>query len=419
MILYYMKHAWRMLWQEKFFTIISLLGIGLAVSFIMVIITVNDIDDGSYAPEVNRYRTLYVKNVCEKQGQSTNNSCLSPMIVKNVIYNLDGVDAVSAVNRGESFVEAQKLSGEGRNVKSTSTDGAYWKFFNFEFVAGKPFTSSDFTSGVRVAVIDESLSRSLYKGENALEKTIFIAQQPYKVVGVVKDVSPSSSFAYAKVWFPYTTNSQVMSGKNELSCGALEAMILAKKTSDFDDIRRKLEARRSNYNQTAGKGVKILLRGPDTHSEQRFRGDASKEQSEYKEVLRLWIMVIVILIVVPAFNMMSFTISRMKKRQEELGLRRSFGALRSNIIGQVIAENMLLTLIGGFLGFLLSGILIFAFQSTLFPDGVSLSLSMIFRPSILAYLLGVCVLVNLVSAIIPAVRSANQPILQALKEKKA
>jgi putative ABC transport system permease protein len=196
-------------------------------------------------------------------------------------------------------------------------------------------------------------------------------------------------------------------------------MILAKKTSDFDDIRRKLEARRFNYNETAGKGIKILLRGPDTHSEQRFRGDASREQSEYKEVMRLWIMVIIILIVVPAFNMMSFTISRMKKRQEELGLRRSFGALRSNIIGQVIAENMLLTLIGGFLGFLLSGILIFAFQSTLFPDGVSLSLSMIFRPSILAYLLGVCVLVNLVSAIIPAVRSANQPILQALKEKKA
>jgi ABC-type antimicrobial peptide transport system permease subunit len=419
MIMYYIRHAWSMLWQEKFFTIISLLGIGLAVSFIMVIFTVNEIDDASYAPEVNRYRTLYVKNVSEKSSNGTNNSSLSPKLMKNVFYNLEGVEAVTAVNRGYSFVEARKLSGEGQNVNSICTDGFYWKFYEFEFVEGKPFTASDFDSGIRVAVITESLSRALYKGENALGKSVFIAQQPYKVVGVVKDVSPSSTFAFAKIWFPYTTSSQVMNYKNELSCGVLEALVLAKKATDFGAIKRSIESKRAYYNQSAPKDVKIILRGPDTHSEERFRGDASKDDSEYKEVVKLWAGIIVILIIVPAFNMTSFTISRMKKRQEELGLRRSFGALRSDIVGQVIAENMVLTFIGGLLGFLLSVGMLFAFQGTLFPEGIDFSFSMFFRPTTLCYLIGICVIINLISASIPAIRSANQPILKALKEKKS
>ena len=418
MVAYYMKHAWSMLWQDKFFTIISLLGIGLAVSFIMVILTVNDIDDGSYAPEVNRHRTLYVKSVSEQYNYGNSNSALSSKIVENVFYNLKGAEAVTAQCNGNSFVEAKRFSGEGQNVSSIGTDASYWKLYEFKFIEGKPFTESDFRSGIRVAVISESLSRSLYKGEKASGREIYIAQQPYKVVGVVKDVSPSFVWASAKVWAPYTTVPEVMSYKNQIACGALRVAVLAKSSSDFDKIIQEIEANRARYNQPLLKDVKVILRGPDTHSEQRFRQWASDEKSGYSEMIKLWISVIAILMVVPAFNMASFTISRMKKRQEELGLRRSFGALRRDILGQVVAENMVLTLIGGTIGFILSIIILVCFKSSLFHGGVDYSISTFFRPTLLAYLLITCIVINLLSALIPAVRSANQPIVQALKKEK-
>lgn len=419
MIKYYMKHAWRMLWQDKFFTIISLLGIGLAVAFIMVIFTVNDIDGASYAPEVNRYRTLYVKSLSEKHGESTNNSSLSPRLLKNVFYNIKEAEAVTGVTSGTVFVESKKFSGEGQCVASISTDGYYWKFFEFKFIEGKPFTVSDFNSGICNAVICESLARKLYKGESARGKDIYIAQKAYRVVGVVKDVSASNKFAYGKVWIPYTTDSFLMSIKDEVSCGMLNALILAKSPSDFDMLKKRVEENRARYNQPLAKDLLIKLHGPDTHLEQRFRFWANDEDSSYRQVLKIWLAVIVILMVVPAFNMANFTISRMRKRQEELGLRRSFGALRRDIIWQVISENMVITLIGGVLGFLLSIVILICFKSSLYPDGVTYSLSMFFRPAIMGYLLLTCILINLLSALIPAVRSARQPIVQALTNKRS
>jgi len=408
-----------MLWQDKFFTIISLLGIGLAVSFIMVILTVNEIDNASIAPEINRHRTLYVQYVCEKRPTNTNNSFLSPKLVNNVFYNLNDVEAVTAICRGFSFVESKRLSGEGQNVKSISTDASYWKFFQFDVVEGKLFEESDFKSGIRVAVISESLSRSLYKGEKPLGREIYIAQQPYRVVGVVKDVSASFKYGYADVWFPYTTDSHIISSKNEIVVGGLNVLVLAKSASDFDKIRKNIETNRMRYNQPVAKELQIILRGPDTHIEQRFRKWANDEDSGSHEMMKLWITIIAILMVVPAFNMAGFTISRMKKRQEELGLRRSFGALRRDIIGQVVAENMVLTLIGGILGLLLSIVILFSLQYMFFPNGISYSFSMLFRPSILGYLMAICIIINLLSAIIPAIRSANQPIVLALNEKKS
>jgi len=420
MILYYMKHAWRMLWQDKFFTIISLLGIGLAVSFVMVILTVNEIDDASIAPEVNRYRTLYVKSVRECHGEhNKNNSYLSQRLLDNVFYNLKDVESVTGVMTSNSVVEPSLFSGEGQNLSVKWVDGNYWKFYAFEFVAGKPFTSSDFKSGIRVAVVDEHLAQTLYKGESCLGKDVYIAQQPFKIVGVVKNVDPSATFAYSRIWTPYTTNDQIASLKESLACGGLNALILAKSPSDFDAIKEQITKNLKTYVKPVEKEIRIELHGPDTHSEQRFRKWASDEVSRYDEMVKLWLTVIIVLMVVPALNMASFTVSRMKKRQEELGLRRSFGAFKSDIIAQVVAENMVLTLIGGVIGLILSIFLLFAFQSTLYPDGLDFNITTFFRPTILGYLVATCVIINLLSALFPAIYSARQPIVQALKSKKS
>lgn len=421
MIAYYMKHAWRMLWQDKFFTIISLFGIGLAVSFIMVILTVNEIDDASIAPEINRHRTLYIKSVTESRGENNrNNAYLSPRLMENVLYNLEGVEAVTGVSElNSTVVESKLFSGEGQSVDIKGVDANYWKFFEFKFVDGKPFGESDFKSGIRVAVIDERLAKTLYKGESCVGRDFYVAQKPFRIVGIVKNVDPSATYAYAKVWIPYTTDASIMSNRDELACGALNALILAKSPSDFDFIKKQIATNLKRYTQPIEKDIKIILRGPDTHSEQRFRKWASQEESKYDEIMKLWITIIVILMLVPAFNMASFTFSRMKKRQEELGLRRSFGALKKEIAIQIVAENMVLTLIGGLIGLALSIFLLFAFKSTLYPSGLNFSIITFFRPSILGYLMAICVIINLLSALLPAIYSAKQPIIQALKSEKS
>ena len=64
--------------------------------------------------------------------------------------------------------------------------------------------------------------------------------------------------------------------------------------------------------------------------------------------------ILFILLLVPALNLSGITLSRMRRRMAELGVRRAFGATQGTILWQVLSENMVLTLLGGLLGLAMS-----------------------------------------------------------------
>lgn len=66
------------------------------------------------------------------------------------------------------------------------------------------------------------------------------------------------------------------------------------------------------------------------------------------------IMIFVILLIVPAINLSSMTQSRLRQRVSEIGVRRAFGSTRAELMGQIIAENLVVTLLAGIVGLLLS-----------------------------------------------------------------
>ena len=61
--------------------------------------------------------------------------------------------------------------------------------------------------------------------------------------------------------------------------------------------------------------------------------------------------------------------SRMERRLGELGVRRAFGAPKGALIGQVLMENFLYTLLGGLVGLLFSFLLVTFASSWVFKIG--------------------------------------------------
>jgi len=93
-------------------------------------------------------------------------------------------------------------------------------------------------------------------------------------------------------------------------------------------------------------------------------------------------------------------------------------------------ENLLLTLLGGILGLLLAWLALYVCREWVFtvfdrwpdsvPEGVDVRVSgeMLFAPTVFAAALLLCVILNLLSALIPAWNSLRKPIVNSLNEKR-
>ena len=100
------------------------------------------------------------------------------------------------------------------------------------------------------------------------------------------------------------------------------------------------------------------------------------------------------------------TLSRMRKRMSEIGVRKAFGATANVLLRQVFYENLLLTLIAGAVGMLFSYACTFLLNDFLFSNSenraqigeTSLSADMLFSPWIFLAAFIFCLLLNLLSA---------------------
>ena len=69
-------------------------------------------------------------------------------------------------------------------------------------------------------------------------------------------------------------------------------------------------------------------------------------------VLRtIFIVLALLFMTLPALNLVTLNLSRILERAPEIGVRKAFGAPKRTLIAQFVTENVILTLIGGALGF--------------------------------------------------------------------
>lgn len=429
----YLKQAMQMLRQNKFFSIIYITGTGLAITMVMILAILYYFRTGNIAPETNRDRMLVIQHgkiLNKTEGQGNGSSRLSYPTIKECFYSMQTPEAVTAIlpiGEQTEFIQTPG-SDEVYNGLVMGTDVAFWKIFQFRFLAGKPYTEEEFTSGIRKAVVSESLARRLFNTSDATGKTFLLNFEEYQVSGVVEDVPSIAQFCYAEMWIPFTNRPSQIQGSKwcDFILGHMQLYILAKKPGDFDAIRREAEENCRCYSANIPQYNFVLNEQPDTVLRAWLRTDSFASPKFMKLFIQIF-SVIFLLLLVPSINLTGMTASRMKKRMEELGIRKAFGAQNRTLLLQILYENLLLTLLGGLIGLLISYGLIFMLKGWLLGnydwDGSSLTASidlspgMLINPAIFGYTLIFCLILNLMSALVPAWRALRRPIVDALNDK--
>lgn len=423
----YLKQAARTLKENKLLSVISIAGTGLAIGMIMVMVLTYQIRVKNYAPENNRDRTLYVRwggRLCN--GQEYGSAFLSLRTLKECFLPLETPEAVAFISPWRTQLVSLPGGQKKKNALTLFTDPVFWKVFDFDFLYGSPYSQAETEAGIRKAVIAESVARRLFGTADAVGKTVLLSYRSYTVGGVVKDVSTIAKASYAEVWVPYSTHAFPDEKWAESITGWFQAIILAKSASDFGAIRNELDNRLARYNSSLKEYKLVLYNQPDTQLEWEIKGASAIGPDKTATIVR-YVLIIVLLLLVPALNLSGLTLSRMRKRMAEIGVRKAFGATRGELLLQILSENMFLTLLGGLAGLVISYVAVYLMRAWLlgnsfvsitsvFGGTPSLSMAELFNPVIFGYAFLFCMVLNLLSAGIPALRISGRKIVDSLNE---
>ena len=419
----YIKQAWQMMKHQRFFSAIYIIGTGLAISMVMVLAVVYHIRTANIAPEMNRNRTVYVDRVSykSKDNKSTNNFGCGTRFVKEVILSLRTPEdvAITAIPLVMNLNDALYMQAVGmekvKQVDYLPCNAGFWRVYSFHFREGKPFTEEEVEAGIHRVVITNSLARELFGRSDVVGQEVLMNDVNYTVCGVVEDVSSAMKDCYAEAYFPYTTSNMVkitgMPGERSASIGCLQANILMKDRGDMPELQAELNDAVKRYNAT-------LVEGLIEVGVARANGFTLMGVDQNRTYLVVGLFLLLFLLV-PALNISGLNASQIQERMEEIGIRKAFGAPSRTLFEQIFVENLALMLPGGLLGLGFSYGLVYLFRNLLLMNGeisdnLFLSVGMLLNWQVFAYAFLVCLVLNLLSSLIPVWRAVKMNAIHAL-----
>ena len=158
--------------------------------------------------------------------------------------------------------------------------------------------------------------------------------------------------------------------------GMMSVTILARSHDDFGEIRAEAKRRMSEYNSIlADQGYTLIDRNRPYDQETQSISFAANLEPDLKSARRERVIIFIILLLVPAINLSSMTQSRLRQRVAEIGVRRAFGSTRMEMVGQIIMENPVVTLLAGAVGLFISIVMAYLGTDILFAQPYSATLN--------------------------------------------
>lgn len=409
MLTNYIKIALKVLARRKFFTFISLFGISLTLVVLMVAAAILDNVFAARQPESRFDRVIGVHTIGIYGPGGGTTSSPGYGFVDKYVRGLPSAEATSVYSTAAPMV----MYHDGRKIEThlRRTDGAYWQILDFEFLEGGAFDEQDNQNASFVAVITDDMRQKLFPGQKAVGKTLELDGQRFRVIGVVPAVPITRLVGFSEVWAPIRTMKSREYEKKMI--GGFGGIVLARSRGDFKKLRAEFRDRLSHFVFQDPKNEDRVVAGLDTTFEVAARNIIGNQSSVDRPlVLRTVLFLAALLfITLPTMNLVSINLSRIMERASEIGVRKAFGASSRSLIGQFVVENVVLTVIGGAIGFLLSLVALDALSRIeLIPYAVfDMNLRIFLYGMLLAALFGV------VSGVYPAWRMSRMHPVNALR----
>ena len=216
----------------------------------------------------------------------------------------------------------------------------YFDVGGLELESGRLFDEADVRSDAQVVVIDHNTRKKLFdETTDPLGKVLLFKKRPLTVIGVLKE--PKNQFMSSdnlQLYAPYTTVMHQITGESHAS----SIIVKTQDTADSEIAQKSL--------------TELLTARHGTEDFFMVNSDSIKQTIESSTgTMKLLISSIaVISLVVGGIGVMNIMLVSVTERTREIGVRMAIGARKSNILQQFLIEAVLICLIGGMVGVLVS-----------------------------------------------------------------
>jgi putative ABC transport system permease protein len=290
---------------------------------------------------------------------------------------------------------------KGVNLYGVTND--FNKIQTFNIGQGRYFNETDFNRGVPFCVIGNKVAEELYgKAEKALGKTVSYGGRRLQIIGVIEKQGSSmiGGFDYDKATVvPYYYFASIFNPDNN----SPTIMVQAKPGIPSKALQDELN------------GIMRQLRKLSPSQEDNFTcNDVAQFKDQIESVFGSinqggWAIAGLSLLV-GAFGVANIMFVTVRERTSQIGLKKAIGAKSSAILYEFLLESAFLCIIGGLVGLFLVWLLTVALGAVLpFPIFIA--------PSIIALALSICIVLGVISGIIPASIAAKMNPVDAIRSK--